>query len=108
MSILDGRDMHDRRMIGWAALDGIEALDCRTVRGIGGQSVTLALTGTGVLSGATAQISDAAGIATFSALSIDLTGSKQLSATSGALPSATSTSFTVSGCRRRTKIIDSI
>ena len=41
----------------------------------------------GAVSGGAAVVSDASGIATFAALSIDLAGSKQLSATSGAIPS---------------------
>src|SRR5204863_421035 len=43
-----------------------------------------------------AVVSDASGIASYLSLSINLAGSKQLTASSGALPSATSTAFTVS------------
>jgi len=64
--------------------------------GVSGASVSLALVGTGTLTGGGAILTNGSGFATFSTLSVDLIGSKQLTATSGALPTATSTAFTVS------------
>src|SRR5207302_946446 len=62
-----------------------------------GASVTMAInSGTGILSGTTPQTTAAAGLATFDDLSIDLSGAKTLTATSGALTPAISSSFTVS------------
>src|SRR5262249_12879544 len=61
-----------------------------------GASVTLALSGTGTLTGGGAQVSDATGVATFSALSVNLVGSKQLSASCGVVTPLASVSFTVS------------
>src|SRR5262249_30728977 len=64
--------------------------------GIAGASVTLALVGTGTLGGGGAAASDADGIASFTGLSVNLAGSKQLTAASGVLPTATSSAFSVS------------
>ena len=61
-----------------------------------GVSVTMSLSsGTGALSGTTVQTTDASGLATFSDLSIDLAGAKNLTATSEGLTSAVSDSFTI-------------
>lgn len=60
-----------------------------------GALVSLALVGSGTLSGGAAVASDANGLATFGALSVDAPGSKQLSASSGALGPVTSGPFTV-------------
>jgi uncharacterized repeat protein (TIGR02543 family) len=61
-----------------------------------GVSVTLALTtGTGVLSGTLTQLTNASGLATFNDLSINLSGSKNITASSGGLTSAISSSFTI-------------
>ncbi len=65
--------------------------------GVAGQSVSLALVGSGALSGGGAVATDGSGLATFSSLSIDVQGSKQLSAVSGALGPLLSVAFTV-GC----------
>jgi hypothetical protein len=51
--------------------------------------------GTGTLSGTLSQATDASGVATFNDLSIDLVGSKQLTASSGSLTSAVSDSFMI-------------
>src|SRR5262249_17925363 len=59
------------------------------------RSVSLALVGTGTLAGGGAVVSDAGGIAGFAGLSVDLAGTKQLTASSGTLPGATSAAFTV-------------
>lgn len=61
-----------------------------------GESVSLALIGTGTLSGGSAVLTDGAGIATFAALSVDHAGSAQLSASAGALSPVASAAFTVS------------
>jgi hypothetical protein len=62
-----------------------------------GVSVTVALSsGTGALSGTTTQATDAAGLATFADLSLDLVGTKQLTASSAPLVDAVSASFVVS------------
>ncbi len=62
-----------------------------------GVSVGMTLSsGTGTLSGTTPQSTDGTGLATFNNLSINLTGSKQLTAASGVLTSAVSSSFTIS------------
>ncbi len=62
-----------------------------------GVTITLALSsGTGTLSGTTAVDTDAAGLATFAGLSLDLTGDKELTASSGAFLPATSDTFTIS------------
>jgi hypothetical protein len=62
-----------------------------------GVSVTLALSsGTGTLSGTATRTTDAAGLATFNDLSVDLAGAKALSASSAGLASAASASFTIS------------
>ncbi len=59
-------------------------------------SVTLSISsGTGSLSGVTTQSSNASGLATFSGLSINLSGSKTLSASAPGLVSATSSAFTI-------------
>ena len=62
---------------------------------ITGESVALALVGTGTLSGGGALATNGSGIATFSGLSVSLAGSKQLSATSGSLGPVSSASFNV-------------
>ena len=64
--------------------------------GVAGASVTLALSGTGTLNGGGPTLTDTAGLASFAALNLDVTGSKQLSATSGALTPVPSASFSVS------------
>src|SRR5207245_2710833 len=64
--------------------------------GVGGQLISMSLVGTGTLIGGGAVVSDAAGLATFSALSVNLARSKQLTASSGVLPTVTSAAFTVS------------
>lgn len=64
--------------------------------GVAGESVSLALTGSGTLTGGGAVVTDAGGIATFSSLSIDRAGSAQLNATAGALGPVASASFSVS------------
>src|SRR5262249_42245063 len=61
-----------------------------------GQLVSLALVGTGTLTGGGATATSASGVATFAGLSVNLVGSKQLTAASGALPTVTSAAFTVS------------
>ena len=62
-----------------------------------GVSVAMAISsGTGALSGTTPQSTDATGLATFDNLSINLAGAKELTASSGVLTSAVSTSFTIS------------
>ncbi len=65
---------------------------------VGGvRSVVMAIhSGTGVLSGTTTQNTNASGLATFSNLSINLAGTKQLKATSAGLDSALSVSFVIS------------
>ena len=62
-----------------------------------GIPITLTLTsGTGSLSGTTTQLTDAAGLATFNNLSINVTGTnKQLTASSGSLTPATSNFFNI-------------
>jgi len=64
--------------------------------GVAGTPVSLALVGTGTLTGGSAVSTDAAGFASFAGLRIDVAGSKQLAASSGALPGVTSGSFSVS------------
>jgi adhesin/invasin len=62
-----------------------------------GVGVTMAISsGNGTLSGTTTQATNAGGLASFANLSIDLAGSKILTATSGALTAAVSSSFTIS------------
>lgn len=62
-----------------------------------GVAVTMGLSsGTGTLSGTTLQNTNASGVATFSDLSVNLVGSKQIAASSTGLTGATSTSFTIS------------
>jgi hypothetical protein len=63
---------------------------------VAGTSVTFALLGGGTLTGGGAVVSNASGIASFNNLRVDLAGSKQLRASSGVLPTATSNAFTVS------------
>src|SRR5207248_2459423 len=63
---------------------------------VAGTSVALSLVGSGTRGGGGAAASDGNGLATFSALSVDLMGSKQLTASSGALTPVTSSAFTVS------------
>ncbi|MBI5446856.1 MAG: Ig-like domain-containing protein [Deltaproteobacteria bacterium] len=61
-----------------------------------GVTVTLSLTsGTGALSGTLSQLTDSTGLATFSNLSIDLVGSKQLTAASTGLTPAVSSFFNI-------------
>ncbi len=60
-----------------------------------GELVSLALVGGGTLSGGAAMASDGNGIASFAALSVDAPGTKQLTASSGALTPVTSGPFTV-------------
>jgi hypothetical protein len=62
-----------------------------------GTSVTLTLNGTGSLDGTPpTQITDAFGVATFSNLTVDILGSKTLTAQASGLASATSLPFTIS------------
>src|SRR5439155_26998971 len=62
-----------------------------------GVTVTMALTvGTGSLSGTPSRTTDGAGVATFDDLSINLTGSKNLTASSTSLSSASSSAFSIS------------
>ncbi len=70
--------------------------------GVVGESVSLSLIGTGALTGGGAVVTDGSGLATFSGLSVDLSGSKQLSASSGVLTPAASASFTVSSAAAAT------
>ena len=63
---------------------------------VAGTPVSLALVGSGTLSGGAAVASDGFGVATFAALSVDAPGGKQVTASSGALTPATSSAFTVS------------
>src|SRR5262249_18492362 len=63
---------------------------------VSGAAVSLALVGTGTLAGGGPTASDAGGVASFAALSVNRAGSKQLTATSAALPPTTSGTFTVS------------
>lgn len=61
-----------------------------------GVSITLTLSsGNGTLSGTTTRTTNAQGLATFDALSINLVGSKRLTASGTGYSSATSTSFTI-------------
>src|SRR6185369_5836314 len=53
-------------------------------------------TGNGTLTGTTPQTTDGSGVAAFTNLSIELTGTKNLTASSGALNSAVSAAFTIS------------
>src|SRR5439155_1614930 len=63
---------------------------------VSGASVTVTLTtGSGVLSGTTTQTSDGSGGATFADLSVDLSGSKKLTASSGTLTSVESSGFNI-------------
>ncbi|MBP7678399.1 MAG: hypothetical protein KBB14_18995, partial [Thermoanaerobaculia bacterium] len=63
---------------------------------IAGTTITLTLSsGTGFLSGTTSQVTNASGLASFADLSIDLAGSKQLTAASAGLASAVSGAFTI-------------
>src|SRR5438094_5054593 len=62
-----------------------------------GVTVAISLTtGAGTLGGTTNNATDAAGVATFNDLSIDLSGSKKLTAASSGLSSAESSAFTIS------------
>ena len=62
-----------------------------------GVSITLALaSGTGTLSGTATQTTSGSGVATFSGLSVNLIGTKTLSAASGVLTGATSNTFVIS------------
>ena len=70
--------------------------------GVPTELVSLSLVGTGTLTGGGATATDANGIATFAGLSIDVTGSKQLSAASGALTPVTSAAFTVNAAAAAT------
>jgi hypothetical protein len=58
--------------------------------------VSLTLVGTGTLSGYAPTATDGSGIATFSTLSVDLSGTKQLSASTGTLGPTLSANFTIS------------
>jgi hypothetical protein len=61
-----------------------------------GETVAMSLSsGTGTLSGTLSQVTDGSGLATFNDLSIDLVGSKQLTAACGSLTSAVSGSFMI-------------
>ena len=63
---------------------------------IAGTTITLSLTsGSGTLSGTASRVTNASGLATFNDLSIDLAGSKQLTAASAGLASAVSGAFTI-------------
>src|SRR5258707_6345066 len=53
--------------------------------GVSGQSVTLSLVGVGTLTGVGATLTDANGLATFAAISVNKSGSKQLTAANVAL-----------------------
>ncbi|MBI4547791.1 MAG: putative Ig domain-containing protein, partial [Ignavibacteriae bacterium] len=60
-------------------------------------AITMTLSsGTGTLSGTTSHPTNSSGLATFDNLSIDLAGSKTLTASSGSLTSAVSNSFSIS------------
>jgi len=62
-----------------------------------GVSISMSLTtGTGTLSGTSSQNSDVDGVATFNDLSIDLTGTKRLTASATGLSSSESGDFTIS------------
>src|SRR5207249_3135785 len=61
-----------------------------------GAAVTLGLNGGGTLSGSNPQSTDANGVATFSNLSINLAGSKTVTASSGAATPVESSAFTIS------------
>ena len=62
-----------------------------------GVSISMSLTsGTGTLSGTTPRTTDASGVATFEDLSINLTGSKNLTAAAAGLNSTVSPAFTIS------------
>ena len=64
---------------------------------VGGTTVTLTLNGTGSLDGTPpTQITDSFGVATFNNLTVDLIGSKTLTAQASGLASATSLPFTIS------------
>jgi len=63
-------------------------------------NVTIAMSlssGTGTLGGALSQVTNASGLATFNNLSVDLVGSKQLTASSASVTSAVSNPFTITG-----------
>ena len=62
-----------------------------------GVSITLSITtgGTGTLSGTLTQVTSSSGLATFNNLSINLTGSKKLTAASSGLSSVTSSTFSI-------------
>src|SRR5205823_4625655 len=64
--------------------------------GVAGAPVTLSLVGSGTLTGGAPVLSDATGTATFAGLSVDLVGSKQLTASTGVLTPVSSNAFTVS------------
>ena len=61
-----------------------------------GAAVTLGLNGGGTLSGSNPQSTDANGVATFSNLSINMAGSKTVTASSGAATPVESSAFTIS------------
>ncbi len=66
---------------------------------VAGAGVSVSMTqssGTGTLSGTTPQPTDVNGLATFNDLSINLTGTKRLTASAGGLTPAVSDSFTIS------------
>ena len=61
-----------------------------------GKTITLSLSsGTGTLGGTLSRVTNAAGVATFDDLSVDLTGSKQLTAANTGRTSAVSSAFTI-------------
>jgi len=73
--------------------------------GVAGIDVTVALTGTGTLSGTLTQTTNSSGLATFSDLSINQGGAKNLTASSLDLTSAVSNAFTISATGRRGQTI---
>ncbi len=85
-----------------AAVAGVSISPAVTVRvrdsfgnAVAGENVTLTLIGSGTLTGGGAIASDANGLATFGALSVDTAGTKQLVASSGALTPVTSDAFAI-------------
>jgi hypothetical protein len=62
---------------------------------VAGASVAVSMSGGGTLSGTLAQNTDGAGLASFADLSVDLAGTKQLSATSGLLGPVASSNFDI-------------
>jgi hypothetical protein len=62
---------------------------------VAGQSVTLALVGTGTLSGYAPTVTDPSGVATFATLSVDLAGTKHLDASAGGAGPVSSANFDI-------------